>query len=317
MDPKEIDAQIASLKAEIASLQAVKSRMSGPTEGEMTVKEMLEKLGDPRAAVASDDPVSEADKSKAVPSLSQYQKQQEDKQALFESLDRAEALAEPKAGTTKVDPALAAALEEETGPDMEGMLASLKGEEPAAEPEAAEGMTDEGYARLVKEQRREEEESAAVSRREKAELPPLSPSEAMRVEEEAKAEARRKGFDSLPYDDPIWLGEKPAAEPTGPATAAYEALDDEDQVAQAFEEAAAAAPEGVDVSGAAKAVPDQAEDLFKTVHGGPFDPNSSMDRGKLAQIEEMLASGEDFGDLSDREARNRFALKVYRKYDYV
>ena len=222
---------------------SVEARVS-EGEREMTMKELLEKLNDPRAAIVSDDPVSEADKSKAVPSLSQYQKQQEDKQALFESLDRAEALAEPKAGTTKVDPALAEALEEETAPDMGALLASLKGEEPeAAEPEAAE--------------------------------------------------------------------------PTGPATAAYEALDDEDQVAQAFEEAAAAAPEGVDVSGAAKAVPDQAEDLFKTVHGGPFDPNSSMDRGKLAQIEEMLASGEDFGDLSDREARNRFALKVYRKYDYV
>jgi len=232
---------------------SVEARVS-EGEREMTMKELLEKLNDPRAAIVSDDPVSEADKSKAVPSLSQYQKQQEDKQALFESLDRAEALAEPKAGTTKVDPALAEALEEETAPDMGALLASLKGEEPeAAEPEAAEPEA----------------------------------------------------------------AEPEAAEPTGPATAAYEALDDEDQVAQAFEEAAAAAPEGVDVSGAAKAVPDQAEDLFKTVHGGPFDPNSSMDRGKLAQIEEMLASGEDFGDLSDREARNRFALKVYRKYDYV
>ena len=109
------------------------------------MKEMLEKLGDPRAAVASDDPVSEADKNKAIPSEGQYLKQQEDKKDLFESLDRAEALAKPKAGTgtTKVDPALADALEEETGPDMEAMLTSLKGEDPtdekpAVEPEAVE-----------------------------------------------------------------------------------------------------------------------------------------------------------------------------------
>ena len=68
----------------------------------------------------------------------------------------------------------------------------------------------------------------------------------------------------------------------------------------------------VDVSGAAKAVPvvpdDQAEALFKTVHGGPFDPNSSMDRGKLAQIKENLVR-EEYQGLSP----NQFALKMYRE----
>jgi hypothetical protein len=59
------------------------------------------------------------------------------------------------------------------------------------------------------------------------------------------------------------------------------------------------------------------EELFKTTHGGPFDPKSSMDKKKMEQIKELLSSGEDFGDLSDRKMRNRFALKIYRNYDYV
>ena len=70
--------------------------------------------------------------------------------------------------------------------------------------------------------------------------------------------------------------------------------------------------EGVDVSGAAKAVPvvpdDQAEALFETVHGGPFDPNSSMDRGKLEDIKKNLVRDEYRG-----LTPNQFALKMYRE----
>ena len=214
-------------KKDLSFGDSVESRMSDPPEGEMTMKEMLEKLGDPRAAVASDDPVSEADKNKAIPSEGQYLKQQEDKKDLFESLDRAEALAKPKAGTgtTKVDPALADALEEETGPDMEAMLTSLKGEDP----------TDE----------------------------------------------------------------KPAAEPEA---AEPEAAEPE-----------AAEPEAVDVSGAPKAVPVVPDDesllLFDAVHGkGSFDPNSSMDLGKLAEIKKNLIRDEYKGLTPEQ-----FALKMYRE----
>jgi len=70
--------------------------------------------------------------------------------------------------------------------------------------------------------------------------------------------------------------------------------------------------EGVDVSGAAKAVPvapdDQAEALFETVHGGSFDPNSSMDRGKLEAIKKNLVRDEYKG-----LTPNQFALKMYRE----
>ena len=61
-----------------------------------------------------------------------------------------------------------------------------------------------------------------------------------------------------------------------------------------------------------KAVPDapddQAEALFMSVLGGPFDPNSSIERGKLAQIKENLVR-EEYQGLSP----NQFALKMYRE----
>ena len=56
-------------------------------------------------------------------------------------------------------------------------------------------------------------------------------------------------------------------------------------------------------------VPDeQAMDLFKTVHGGDFDPKSSMDKTKLAKIKENLVKDEYKG-LSP----NQFALRMYRE----
>ena len=61
-----------------------------------------------------------------------------------------------------------------------------------------------------------------------------------------------------------------------------------------------------------KAVPvepdDQAEALFRTVHGGPFDPKSRVDRGKLAKIKENLVK-EEYQGLTP----NQFALKMYRE----
>tara|TARA_B100001094_G_C18068305_1_gene738630 strand:+ start:72 stop:683 length:612 start_codon:yes stop_codon:yes gene_type:complete len=118
MDPKEIDAQIASLKAEIANLQAMKSKMSSPSEeGEMTMKEMLTKLGDPRADMVSDDPVSKASAEKKVPTA----KQAEDKKELGESLDRAMA----KAGVENPAPDLPPE-PDPAAPDFKAMLDSIR-----------------------------------------------------------------------------------------------------------------------------------------------------------------------------------------------
>ena len=58
--------------------------------------------------------------------------------------------------------------------------------------------------------------------------------------------------------------------------------------------------------------PDQAKELFKTVHGGEFDPNSSMDKRKLKEIEETALEMGGLGGMSP----NQFALKIYRKYKY-
>tara|TARA_R100001594_G_scaffold17491_6_gene35627 strand:- start:3363 stop:3692 length:330 start_codon:yes stop_codon:yes gene_type:complete len=55
------------------------------------------------------------------------------------------------------------------------------------------------------------------------------------------------------------------------------------------------------------------EELFKVAHGGPFDPKSSMDRRKMGEIEQLLAEQGGQGDMTD----NQFALKLYRRFDYV
>ena len=53
---------------------------------------------------------------------------------------------------------------------------------------------------------------------------------------------------------------------------------------------------------------DQAIALFKNTHGGPFDPKSSMDRGKLEKMKSMLADMGGMGNMTP----NQFALQVYR-----
>tara|TARA_R110002020_G_scaffold178191_2_gene371049 strand:- start:996 stop:1547 length:552 start_codon:yes stop_codon:yes gene_type:complete len=67
----------------------------------------------------------------------------------------------------------------------------------------------------------------------------------------------------------------------------------------------------------ARGTMETAQELFQTTHGGPFDPKSSMDKKKMAVIQKLMESGEDFGNLggtSDEAKQNRtkFALKIYR-----
>ena len=91
---------------------------------------------------------------------------------------------------------------------------------------------------------------------------------------------------------PFPAGENPAAEPTGPATAAP-------------------------VPAKAEVLPisedDQALRLFRVAHGGAFDPKSSMDKRKIDEVRQLLAEQGGQGDMTD----NQFALKLYRKFDYV
>ena len=218
-------------------------------------------------------------------------------------------------GPVKLDP--------KTGKPLEPSSGMLKGPDkfdPAkkkkitlAKPEAAEEMTDEGYGRLVEEQRRKEEEDAVLARRKKAGLPPLPPAEAMRVEEEAHAEARRKGFDSLPFDDPIWLGQQksPDAEDVF--------APDMEGMLESIKESSATdmpEPEPLDTNpdpARAEALPisedDQALRLFRVAHGGDFDPKSSLDKRKIDKIRQLLVQQGGQGDMTD----NQFALKLYRQ----
>ena len=57
----------------------------------------------------------------------------------------------------------------------------------------------------------------------------------------------------------------------------------------------------------------QAVDLFQTAHYTPFDPKSSTDKKKLAQMVEKL---ERDGGLGEKTA-NQFSLEYYREFGYV
>ena len=49
--------------------------------------------------------------------------------------------------------------------------------------------------------------------------------------------------------------------------------------------------------------------LFRHAHGGPFDPKSEMDIGKMDTLRKLLAAQGGLGGMSD----NQFALKLYRQ----
>jgi hypothetical protein len=58
----------------------------------------------------------------------------------------------------------------------------------------------------------------------------------------------------------------------------------------------------------AKVDMDRAMALFQNTHGGPFDPKSSMDKGKLAAIQNLMAQKG-----SESLTPNQFSLKIYRQ----
>ena len=58
--------------------------------------------------------------------------------------------------------------------------------------------------------------------------------------------------------------------------------------------------------------PKHAAALFRTAHGGEFDPKSSMDKRKMAEIESMLQD-----PANQSLTPNQFALKLYRGHGYV
>ena len=126
-------------------------------------------------------------------------------------------------------------------------------------------------------------------------LPPIktgrtAPSEELEAHRESKAERKQE------------FPEK--ASKADEARAAERTHWDEDKLAE----------EGYTPSAAEAPDPALLESLFLAAHGGPFDPNSSADAGKMEAIQQLLASGQDFGDLAkDKKAQTRFALQLYRQ----
>lgn len=53
---------------------------------------------------------------------------------------------------------------------------------------------------------------------------------------------------------------------------------------------------------------DRAMALFQNTHGGPFDPKSAMDRGKMDAIKKLMAQKG-----SERLTPNQFSLQIYRQ----
>ena len=58
----------------------------------------------------------------------------------------------------------------------------------------------------------------------------------------------------------------------------------------------------------AKVDMDRALALFQNTHGGPFDPKSSMDKGKMEAIQNLMAKKG-----SEKLSPNQFSLQIYRQ----
>jgi len=67
-------------------------------------------------------------------------------------------------------------------------------------------------------------------------------------------------------------------------------------------------PKAIPVAEPIEVDQDRAMALFQNTHGGPFDPKSSMDKAKMAAIQNLMAQKG-----SERLTPNQFSLKIYRQ----
>jgi len=67
-------------------------------------------------------------------------------------------------------------------------------------------------------------------------------------------------------------------------------------------------PKAIPVAEPVEVDQDRAMALFQNTHGGPFDPKSSMDKAKMAAIQNLMAQKG-----SERLTPNQFSLKIYRQ----
>jgi hypothetical protein len=95
------------------------------------------------------------------------------------------------------------------------------------------------------------------------------------------------------------------APPSSPATAGAQRSSMERRMT-ALDAQAAAAPKAIPV--AEPVDEDRALALFQNTHGGPFDPKSSMDKGKMAVIKNLMAQKG-----SETLTPNQFSLRIYRQ----
>jgi len=67
-------------------------------------------------------------------------------------------------------------------------------------------------------------------------------------------------------------------------------------------------PKAIPVEEPAKVDTERALALFQNTHGGPFDPKSSMDKGKMEAIQNLMAKKG-----SEKLTPNQFSLQIYRQ----
>jgi hypothetical protein len=67
-------------------------------------------------------------------------------------------------------------------------------------------------------------------------------------------------------------------------------------------------PKAIPVAEPVEVDQDRAMALFQNTHGGPFDPKSSMDKAKMATIQNLMAQKG-----SESLTPNQFSLKIYRQ----
>ena len=163
---------------------------------------------------------------------------------------------------------------------------------------------------------------AAADASESHNFPKVDPKASFVDAVDASVDASNKGAVEGAAPEPAAEPEAPAAEPTAePAAKPDPAKDpkvnaeksDGDPESDAQIKGSQIKGSLSDDAAAAEAPdPNHAADLFRTAHGGEFDPASSMDKRKMSEIENMLKDPEN-----QKLTPNQFALKLYREHGYV
>ena len=298
MTPEEIDAQIAALKAKIADLQAVKSKIPDPSDGGGN---FIDKVGNR----IEEGPITQESEGQAA-ALAQFD-------AEWKAIERSEANQRVARDRERAGAAIKDPVEDTTGEEYDSAFDEDTSfdEEPvkAAKPEAAEA--DFNYDALVAKRAKKQGRKTrkADEKKQTQDAWELSQKDTQKAQQEWLSRPAAQA-ETAKQMEAIEEAQREAKAPD-PMEGKYETMLAEDAAeAQEEEFRYGEEPTGSDDPRYAEAPSSEKEalSLFDVVHGkGSFDPASSVDLGKLKQIKENLKRKE-FQGLD----QNQFALKMYR-----